>query len=156
MKEIVSTIESLFTGLPRWSVWAGAVAAAANYLIPGESVRTGLATCLVLMTVDLVSALVAASAQSVPIESRRISRTVSKLVSVCLMVGVLAALLRLVPTMGSDSIGAVLSGALGLIAFREGVSIMENLTRAGLPVPAFVIDLLRTRAQEPPTPKDKP
>lgn len=155
MKEIIRTVETLFTGFPRWSGWAGAMAAAANYLMPGESVRTGLATCLVLITVDLASALVAAGAQGIPIESRRVSRTVTKLVSVCLMVGVLAALLRLVPTMGSDSIGAVLSGALGLIAFREGVSIMENLTRAGLPVPAFVMNLLRANAKDAPFPEEK-
>lgn len=129
--------------------WLASLAAVAlEIALPGDRTKEAMATLAVLMLVDMGSALWAQTATGHKISSAKLGRTLTKLVGITVAVGVTAASLRLLPGFGSEAVEASVAGLVALAAFREALSVLENLITAGAPIPEGLVRLVRSKAEE--------
>lgn len=108
-----------------------------TYLIGGENFASGIAI-IVLISIDLITALMAQYKIGEPIESRKILKTVTKLAVYGLFLSAIHLTEIVLP--GTTFLDGA---ALAFLALTEAVSVMENIGNMGYAVPLKLLNRLR-------------
>lgn len=107
------------------------------YLIGVENYAS-LVVIVVLMSFDLITAIMAAFKQGDPIESRRALKTATKLTVYCIFLSAMHLTESVIPgTTFMDEVAA------SFLALTEAISIMENIGRMGFAVPLKLLNQLK-------------
>lgn len=107
-----------------------------TYLIGGQNFNAGLAI-IVLVSIDLVTALMAEYKQGLPIESRKALKSTTKLVVYGLFLSAIHLTEVILP--GTTFLD---EAALSFLAITEAISVMENIGRMGYPIPLKILNRL--------------
>lgn len=107
------------------------------YMIGGQNFQAGIAI-IALITIDLVTAIMAAYRAGDPIESRKALKSFTKVTVYGLFLSAVHLAEVVVPgTTFFDE------AALAFLALTEAISVMENVGRMGYPVPLKLLNRLR-------------
>ncbi len=113
-----------------------------------------VALLLIFMAIDIFSGVIAG------VKAKAISSDVSypgarKKAMIVLLVGMGAAIDYYTP-LGPESGISAMDGIAGFFVLHEGISILENAGRAGVPYPPWLKDILTKLAPSPQIPSAKP
>lgn len=135
--------------------WPAALAAGVvGYLFPTEALQTSAVEAGALILIDTLTGMCAAKVSGQPISSARFSRALVKVLGYASVVAVVAIAHRHVPgAEGAQS--ATVTGVLTLVIATEAISVLENVRRMGLRLPAGLDELIRGRMPEHETPATK-
>lgn len=108
-----------------------------SYLIGVENYAS-LVVIVVLVSFDLITAIMAAYKQGDPIESRRALKTATKLTVYCIFLSAMHLTESVIPgTTFMDEVGA------SFLALTEAISIMENVGKMGYAMPMILLNRLK-------------
>jgi phage-related holin len=137
MKYIASLADS-----PALKAVAAALGGALGYIFPTSAVLETATIAAILIVVDTITGLWASLVTGKPIESRKASRMLTKLVGYCIAVATVSLTVRSLPSLGHWQVGAC-TGILAIVIATEAVSIIENLERIGVKLPRKLVKALK-------------
>ena len=117
---------------PASSVLGGLV-----YLIGGQNLQAGIAL-IMIVSIDLVTAMMAEYKTGGRIESRKALKSTTKLVVYGLFLSAIHLTEMIVP--GTTFLD---EAALSFLALTEAISVMENIGRMGYPIPLKLLNKLQ-------------
>lgn len=120
---------------------AGMAGVVLTYLFPTEALQGMAIGAGSLMVCDTVTGVWAAYITRRAIKSARLSRLGSKVIGYGSIVIACAVIPQTIPGFKGGEIFSV-GGILGFVIVTEGVSIIENARRMGLPIPSKLADAL--------------
>ena len=118
-----------------------------EYVLPTDTARHIAIWCLVLIALDTVTGAWACIVKGEALESRKLARLGTKILGYGSVVVVCAAATNALPSAKGMQEIAVCS-VLGFVLATEGLSILENATKMGLPVPKKLKNALKGVKQE--------
>lgn len=107
------------------------------YLVGGGNVSAGIAI-IVLVSIDLLTAIMAEYKNGNPIESRKALKTATKLVVYGLFLAAVHLTEAIVP--GTTFLD---EAVLSFLALTELISVMENIGKMGYPIPMLLLNRLK-------------
>lgn len=145
MKDLFFPIQDIAqTFLDFWAVklLVALVRAVIGFCLPTGAAQTAAVCAGSLICLDFLTALVAvARTPELRIESAKMRRSFSKIVAYGSLVAIVAILSRNIPGLAGASdekngvLGFTVTGVLGWVMLTESLSILENITRAGILLP---------------------
>ncbi len=134
--QISEMVASAGFALP-WKITVSIVSGILAYLIGVENYAS-LVVIVVLMSFDLITAIMAAYKNGDPIQSRRALKTATKLSVYCILLSAMHLTEQVIPgTTFMDEVAA------SFLALTEAISIMENVGRMGYAVPLKLLNQLK-------------
>lgn len=120
-----------------------------GFALPTEATRTTALCAMALVAFDFITALIAVMRDpKLRVESAKAARTLSKVFAYSALLAVVSITTRQIPA-GPDSsnglLGFTVMGVLGWICLTESISILENITRAGILLPPGLREWLNAR-----------
>ena len=122
-----------------------------GFALPTEAAKTTALCAMALVGFDFITAVIAVSKDpKQKIESSKMSRTISKIVLYAAMLAVIAVATRNLPGVGGEDgsngvLGFTVMGVLGWVCLTESISILENITRAGIILPPGLREWVQNR-----------
>jgi len=145
----------LLLGIPRvlgnvvapanwWTAVLAVLASAAEYLLPGDVVKSMVIGLGLLVVMDTLTGIRAAVKQGDPIKSGQWG-ILDKTLAYTSIIAVFAVVGRNVPGLESY-FSTGLAAVLTFMLLREAVSILENVSKLGVNLPPALLDKLRGKA----------
>lgn len=123
--------------------------AAIGFAFPTEAARTAAVCAMVLIVFDFLTAIIAVMRdKSLRIESAKAARTLAKVLAYSAVIAIVAIATRQVtggPDDNNGVLGFTVMGAVSWICLTESISILENITRAGILLPPGLREWLEHR-----------
>lgn len=138
----------MFSGAHILKLIAALLVGAVSYVLPTQTLRDLAIGLGVFVVLDTVTGIIAARVDGHAVSSAKFSRLLTKLIGYLSVVLVATLAARNVPNF-SDLAPAATAATLSLAMVTEGISILENLDRMGMPVPKFIREAFRSSQENP-------
>jgi len=141
---ISESVVTLFASAPLAKALAAAVAAVVAFFFPSQVLRDLALGSFVFICLDTLTGVMASYSGGVPISSAKFSRLLTKLVGYSVVIVVTTFAAKLLPQFG-ELAPAASAAVLSVVVVTEGLSILENLDKMGLKLPAFVSNAFKAQ-----------
>jgi phage-related holin len=135
-----------FVDSPWWKWLIAFGGAVLNYLLPTPETQKLFYTTFCLCVLDTATGIIAVIRVGEAIESAKLGRFVVKVIGYAVMVAVVGLCSNLPG--GKSAQEFLLTVVLGGISITEGISILENLDKMGVPVPLYLSKWLKDRRKQ--------
>lgn len=131
-------------GLVKWLL--AAIAIAVDFVLPTSMVKDAAIGAAALIAFDTITGLYAAW-QTGTVSSKKFSRLLGKILGYASVLTVVAVVSKFVPGM-AEYAGLGATGILTMVILTEGISVLENVVRIGVPLPFGLTEMLKKRLGE--------